>query len=142
MFGNGDSWGKLWPGRTKFIRSCAGENFYRVGRSNRAQRVVHKGVVLTRRNIDLHIPDVDSLGVLRAKHTDHSVVTIAADLEGRISAIVLDHRPTQQEELNITAKQHRSDVRHGSQERSDRDDCNDDRRRAALVQSVAIPHLG
>ena len=114
MFGNGDSWGKLWPGRTKFIRSCAGENFYRVGRSNRAQRVVHEGVVRTRRNIDLHIADVDSLRVLRAKHTDDSVCTIAADLEGRISAIFLDHRPAQQEELNITAKQHCSYVRHGS----------------------------
>ena len=128
MFGNGDSWRKLRPRRTKFIRSCAGEHFYRVGRSNRAQRVVHKGVVLTRRNIDLHIADVDSLGVLCAKYTDHSVRTIAADLEGRISAIVLDHRPAQQQELDITAKQHRSDVRHGSQERRDRDDCNDDRR--------------
>ncbi len=128
MFGNGDSWGKLWPRRTKFLRSCAGEHFYRVGRSNRAQRVVHEGVVLTRRNIDLHIPDIDSLGVLRAEYTDDSIGTIAADLEGRISAIVLDHRPAQQEELNITAKQHRSDIRHGPQERSDRDDRKDDRR--------------
>ncbi len=128
MFGNGNSWGKLWPRRTKFLRSCAGEHFYRVGRSNRAQRVVHEGVVLTRRNIDLHIPDIDSLGVLRAEYTDDSIGTIAADLEGRISAIVLDHRPAQQEELNITAKQHRSDVRHRSQERNDRDDRKDERR--------------
>jgi len=128
LFGNGDSWGKLWPRCTKFLRSRAGENLYRIGRSNCAQRVVHEGVVLTWRNIDLRIPDVDSLGVLRAEHTDDSFGTIAADLEGRIGAIVLDHRPSQQEELNITAKQHCPDVRHGSEEGNDRDDCNNDRR--------------
>ena len=54
------------------------------------------------------------------------VGTIAADFEGRVSAFVLHHRPAQQEELNVTAKQHRSDVRHGSQERDYRDDRNND----------------
>ena len=116
----------MWPWCSKFIRSRAGENFHRKGRSHGPQRVVHEGVALTRRNIDLGVPDVDSLGVLRAEHTHDSVGNIAADFEGRVSAIVRYHGPAQQEELNISAKQHRSDVRHDSQERDYRDDRNND----------------